>query len=112
MKIIDGFNLIKEKLTKAGAESPAFDASELISYVLNAPYSPLLDNEKELTSKELESLLSFAQRMYDEAAQGQGVEFFSAQRLPDGSRTFKMIQHEPELTSFGLDLYERIVRNS
>ena len=54
-------------------------------------------------------LLSFAQRMYDEAAKGQGVEFFSAQRLPDGSRTFKMIQHEPELTSFGLDLYERIV---
>ena len=54
-------------------------------------------------------LLSFAQRMYDEASEGQGVEFFSAQRLPDGSRTFKMIQHEPELTSFGLDLYERIV---
>lgn len=53
-------------------------------------------------------LLSFAQRMYDEAS--QGVEFFSAQRLPDGSRTFKMIQHEPELTSFGLDLYERIVQ--
>ena len=54
-------------------------------------------------------LLSFAQRIYDEASEGQGVEFFSAQRLPDGSRTFKMIQHEPELTSFGLDLYERIV---
>jgi DNA mismatch repair ATPase MutS len=54
-------------------------------------------------------LLSFAQKMYDEASTGQGVEFFSAQRLPDGSRTFKMIQHEPELTSFGLDLYERIV---
>ncbi len=57
-------------------------------------------------------LLSFAQKMYDEAVEGQGVEFFSAQRLPNGSRTFKMIQHEPELTSFGLDLYERIVRNS
>ena len=57
-------------------------------------------------------LLSFAQKMYDEASAGQGVEFFSAQRLPDGSRTFKMIQHEPELTSFGLDLYEKIVKNS
>lgn len=54
-------------------------------------------------------LLSFAQKVYDETSAGQGVEFFSAQRLPDGSRTFKMIQHEPELTSFGLDLYERIV---
>lgn len=57
-------------------------------------------------------LLSFAQRMYDEAGGGQGIEFFSAQRLEDGRRTFKMIQHAPELTSFGLDLYERIVRKS
>ncbi|MBQ7386138.1 MAG: peptide chain release factor N(5)-glutamine methyltransferase [Ruminococcus sp.] len=71
MKIIDGFNLIKEKLTEAGAESPAFDASELISYVLNAPYSPLLDKEKELTSKELESLLSFAQRR----AEGEPLQY-------------------------------------
>lgn len=57
-------------------------------------------------------LLSFAQRMYNETEEGQGIEFFSAQRLEDGKRTFKMIQHAPELTSFGLDLYERIVRNS
>ena len=69
-------------------------------------------NEADVKVLTVTHLLSFAQRMYDEAAQGQGVEFFSAQRLPDGSRTFKMIQHEPELTSFGLDLYERIVRNS
>lgn len=57
-------------------------------------------------------LLSFAQRMYDESAEGQGIEFFSAERLENGRRTFKMIQHAPELTSFGLDLYEKIVRNS
>ena len=54
-------------------------------------------------------LLSFAQRMYDESGDGQGVEFFSAQRLENGKRTFKMIQHAPELTSFGLDLYEKII---
>ena len=54
-------------------------------------------------------LLSFAQRMYEEAAEGQGIEFFSAQRLENGKRTFKMIQHAPELTSFGLDLYEKII---
>ncbi len=57
-------------------------------------------------------LLSFAQRVYDETREGQGVEFFSAERLENGRRTFKMIQHAPELTSFGLDLYEKIVRNS
>ncbi len=55
-------------------------------------------------------LISFAQRMYDEAEEGQGIEFFSAQRLENGKRTFKMIQHEPELTSFGLDLYEEIMK--
>ncbi len=54
-------------------------------------------------------LLSFAQKMYDEKKAGEGVEFFSAQRLENGKRTFKMIQHAPELTSFGLDLYEKIV---
>lgn len=62
-------------------------------------------------------LLSFAQKMYDEmneaSAEGKEthVEFLSAERNDDGRRTFKMIQHAPELTSFGLDLYKQIVRN-
>ena len=38
-----------------------------------------------------------------------GVDFLSAERMEDGRRTFHMIPHEPELTSFGLDLYEEIV---
>lgn len=56
-------------------------------------------------------LLSFAQRMYGEAAEcpDSGVEFFSAERTENGRRTFKMIQHAPELTSFGLDLYDEII---
>lgn len=56
-------------------------------------------------------LLSFAQRMYEERARGEGVEaeFFCAERLENGKRTFRMIQHEPELTSFGLDLYDEIL---
>ena len=45
--------------------------------------------------------------------QGDGlrsqVEFLSAQRLEDGRRTFRMVQHAPELTSFGLDLYDKII---
>ena len=48
-----------------------------------------------------------------EEQQGEGlrshVEFLSAQRLEDGRRTFKMVQHAPELTSFGLDLYDKII---
>ena len=56
-------------------------------------------------------LLSFAKRIYEESKDDPAsvAEFFSAERKPDGTRTFRMIQHEPELTSFGLDLYEEIV---
>lgn len=56
-------------------------------------------------------LLSFAQKVFDETQENgnEKVEFLSAERLEDGSRTFKMIQHAPELTSFGLDLYDKIV---
>lgn len=56
-------------------------------------------------------LLSFARRVHEQM-QGNpesGVEFFSAERKEGGGRTFKMIRHEPELTSFGLDLYKEIV---
>ncbi|MCM1026303.1 MAG: hypothetical protein NC432_07690 [Roseburia sp.] len=52
-------------------------------------------------------LLAFARKMYGrhlpEAA------FLTAQRREDGVRTFKMIAGEPELTSFGLDLYEELI---
>ncbi len=56
-------------------------------------------------------LLSFARKMYEEAQKEDGVpaEFLSAQRMENGRRTFKMIQHAPELTSFGLDLYEEVI---
>ena len=56
-------------------------------------------------------LLSFAQKMYKESQEDPAsqIEFLSAERKPGGLRTFKMIQHAPELTSFGLDLYEEIV---
>lgn len=56
-------------------------------------------------------LLSFAQRMYDENVDHAEteVEFLCAERLENGTRTFKMIQHAPEMTSFGLDLYDTIV---
>ena len=56
-------------------------------------------------------LLSFARKIHEEEKDNPetGVEFLSAERKEDGSRTFRMIRHEPELTSFGLDLYEKIV---
>ncbi len=58
-------------------------------------------------------LLSFARRIYEESKENEdiAIEFLTAERLDDGTRTFRMIRHEPELTSFGLDLYEEIVGN-
>ncbi|MBO4653749.1 MAG: hypothetical protein J5649_10590 [Lachnospiraceae bacterium] len=56
-------------------------------------------------------LLSFARRVHEETAghPEAGVEFLSAERKPDGTRTYHMIYGQPELTSFGLDLYDSIV---
>ncbi|MCR5684052.1 MAG: hypothetical protein K6G81_01330 [Lachnospiraceae bacterium] len=56
-------------------------------------------------------LLSFAKRIYEETKDmpDSPAEFFSAERKEDGTRTFRMIRHEPELTSFGMELYEEIV---
>lgn len=56
-------------------------------------------------------LLSFAKKVYEEylAAEDSAMEFLSAERTKEGKRTFKMIQHAPELTSFGLDLYDKLI---
>lgn len=55
-------------------------------------------------------LLSYARKLY--AEHDDSIEFFAAERLENGDRTFKMIQSEPELTSFGLDLYEQIITSN
>lgn len=56
-------------------------------------------------------LLSFAQRMYDETGDvgKSDVAFLSAEHLEDGTRTFQMIPHAPERTSFGLELFAKII---
>ena len=56
-------------------------------------------------------LMSFARRMYEECGGSKSPDsiFLSAERLENGARTFKMIRHEPELSSFGMELYEKII---
>ena len=54
-------------------------------------------------------LLSFAQQMYEDTKDDKSVVFLSAEHLEDGQRTFRMIPHEPELTSFGLELYDQVL---
>ena len=52
-------------------------------------------------------LFAFASKMYDKKL--SAARFFSAERKEDGTRTFKMIDHEPMETSFGLDLFQEIM---
>lgn len=59
-------------------------------------------------------LLSFAQKVYEEAgasgeADWKGTTFLSAEHLEDGTRTFKILPHAPEMTSFGLELYDEVL---
>ena len=70
-------------------------------------------NEQNIKIISVTHLLSFAKRVYNEARDtGRAdIAFLSAERLEDGTRTFKMIAHEPELTSFGLELYDQIIGN-
>lgn len=52
-------------------------------------------------------LLAFARKMYERHL--PETAFLTAQRKEDGTRTYKMIAGAPELTSFGLDLYEELI---
>jgi len=55
-------------------------------------------------------LMAFAQSCY--AKQPEHAVFLSAERKEDGERTFRMIEQEPELTSYGLDLYDEVLRKN
>lgn len=52
-------------------------------------------------------LFEFASNMYGKNL--PHARFLSAERKEDGTRTFKIIDHEPTETSYGLDLFEEIV---
>lgn len=52
-------------------------------------------------------LLAFAGKMYERKL--PEAAFLTAQRREDGTRTFKMTAGAPEMTSFGLDLYDELI---
>lgn len=62
---------------------------------------------------EMEMTVFYVTHMFDlahgffEAKLGSGL-FLRAERLPDGQRTFRLVEGEPLPTSFGEDLYRRI----
>ncbi len=52
-------------------------------------------------------LFEFARKEYKKSL--PGAVYLTAERKEDGTRTFKMIEHQPDHTSYGLDLYDRII---
>lgn len=55
-------------------------------------------------------LMAFAQSCY--AQHPEHALFLSAEREEDGTRTFRMVEQEPELTSYGLDLFEEVLNKN
>lgn len=51
-------------------------------------------------------LYDLAESLY--AARGDDPLFLRAERLPDGTRTFRMVEGEPEPTSYGEDIYQLV----
>ncbi len=78
------------------------EGSEIARQILNA----LLDSEIKVF---------FVTHLYDLAIsfrrlRRESTLFLRAERLPDGKRTFKLIEGEPLQTSFGEDLYRKIFK--
>lgn len=90
-------------LNESFATTTEKDGSEIAYGILHALW------EKGVTVLTVTHLLGFAKRMYEDEKIRKKSEFLSAERLSDGQRTFKMVQGEPALSSFGLDLYEKII---
>lgn len=77
------------------------EGSGIASDVINALY------ENETNVVMVTHLFEFTRTLYDKKP--ERAIFLSAQRLEDGTRTFKMLIREPERTSYGLDLYKDII---
>lgn len=52
-------------------------------------------------------LFEFTRSIYKKKP--EHTKFLSAERLPDGIRTFRILEKEPERTSYGLDLFSEII---
>jgi len=76
------------------------EGSEIARHIV----SPLL--EKRIKIFFVTHLYEFARCLYDRKM--ENATFRRAERQPDGTRTFKLVEGEPLETSFGPDLYEKI----
>lgn len=52
-------------------------------------------------------LYEYASSLYE--LKLEDVHFLNAERLPDGTRTFKMVEQRPNHTSYGMDLFDQMI---
>lgn len=52
-------------------------------------------------------LYEYSKSMYEKKL--ERAYFLGAERLEDGTRTYRMVEHEPKETSYGIDLFERVI---
>ncbi len=77
------------------------EGSKIASDVVNALY----ENGTKMVM--VTHLFEFTKAMFERTL--KRARFLSAERLADGTRTYRILEKEPERTSYGLDLYENII---
>ena len=93
----DSLLLLNESFATTTEKEGSVIAMELVSALY----------ESGITVAMVTHLLQFARELY--AKKPEHAVFMSAERRPDGTRTYRMVEAAPENTSFGLDLYDEII---
>jgi len=92
----DAMILFNESFSATNEREGAEIAQQIVSALL----------EKHVRVLFVTHLYSFARTMYEKDSPSIG--FLRAERLPDGTRTFRLAPGEPLETSYGEDLYRRL----
>lgn len=88
-------------LNETFATTTEREGAKIASDVVNALY------EKGTSVLMVTHLYEFTKNMFEKKLPGS--KFLSAERLADGIRTFHILEREPERTSYGIDLYDKII---
>lgn len=88
-------------LNETFATTTEREGAKIASDVVNALY------ENGTSVLMVTHLYEFTKNMYEKKLPGS--KFLSAERLADGTRTFHILEREPERTSYGVDLYDQII---
>lgn len=91
-------------LNESFASTTEKEGTQIALDVVNALY----ENDTRIFT--VTHLYEFTKTMYAKGL--KNAKFLSAERLSDGTRTYRILEKEPEHTSYGLDLYEEIINEA